>query len=528
MKRSNLIFLNILAVLILAAIFSYLDPPGHAMQGWFAYLIAFAFGTLILHICRRVLPAGQHAKKVFGIVLIGLALRLAVSVGISYALPQFGYDEEVQQAGYVFSDAYYRDSAAWRMAESEVSLLSAFTGGDRSDQYGGLLFISSAAYRYLSPDLHRALLVSVFASFAGALAIFFGWGFTEKFFGVRPAFMAAWIIALFPDAILVSASQMREPFLIFGLSIVLYALSIVRKESSTTGWVFAACGLVLLVLVSPPYAAIATLLFGLGWIWGDIRKHVSLRSVLILLAILLVIAIALILTLRAWSVIAESSGIEGLAVFEYWLLTGSDYQRFLLERGSGTVQKMFALAPEWMQVPMTLLYGLVQPFLPASAFSEGAVVWTAIGIWRGIGWMVMLMLLVYSFLAVLGSGKLLALPGFLALTSWGWALVTSYRAAGDLWDNPRYRVVLIVVQAALAGWAWDYSRRQHSPWWKRIAAAIGYVYLIFMIWYAGRYQLIPRIYIRQTLTLSVVGFVIIIAAGICWDRMQRSKGSLTE
>ncbi|NUO81692.1 hypothetical protein HUU05_16605, partial [candidate division KSB1 bacterium] len=86
-------------------------------------------------------------------------LRLAFGIGLSMALPIWGYDEPEQKAGYLFKDAYQRDRRAWSLAQSEQPLWVSFQDDMKTDQYGGLLALSAAVYRYLSPDVHRPHLV---------------------------------------------------------------------------------------------------------------------------------------------------------------------------------------------------------------------------------------------------------------------------------------------------------------------------------------------------------------------------------
>jgi hypothetical protein len=66
-------------------------------------------------------------------------------------------------------------------------------------------------------------------------------------------------------------------------------------------------------------------------------------------------------------------------------------------------------------------------------------------------------------------------------------LVASYRAGGDLWDNPRYRTVFAGLQAALAGWVWIEHRRLADSWLRRALLAIGAVMFWFLPWYLRRY-----------------------------------------
>src|SRR3990170_44717 len=58
---------------------------------------------------------------------------------------------------------------------------------------------------------------------------------------------------------------------------------------------------------------------------------------------------------------------------------------------------------------------------------------------RSIAWLVILPFLLYAPLAALRRTGLRGLPTYLALVVWATAILASYRAGGDGWDNVRYR-----------------------------------------------------------------------------------------
>ncbi len=54
-------------------------------------------------------------------IVVSVAFLLRFGIGLFYtkALPVVGYPEKVQQAGYLFTDAYQRDTQAWELADSD-------------------------------------------------------------------------------------------------------------------------------------------------------------------------------------------------------------------------------------------------------------------------------------------------------------------------------------------------------------------------------------------------------------------------
>ena len=70
---------------------------------------------------------------------------------------------------------------------------------------------------------------------------------------------------------------------------------------------------------------------------------------------------------------------------------------------------------------------------------------------------------------------------------WGWILFTALRGGGDQWDNPRYRTILFLWQAILAGDVWVWWRETQNAWFPRVIAMEVVFLLVFGQWYANRY-----------------------------------------
>src|SRR5512140_503815 len=107
-------------------------------------------------------------RSIYLVVIFAFILRMGLGVAASTLLPRVGYDSKPQQAGYIFFDAYRRDTQAWELARSDKPLMRAFDSKFSSDQYGGLLWISAFIYRYLSPVTHQPLEVVFLAALIGS------------------------------------------------------------------------------------------------------------------------------------------------------------------------------------------------------------------------------------------------------------------------------------------------------------------------------------------------------------------------
>jgi hypothetical protein len=73
------------------------------------------------------------------------------------------------------------------------------------------------------------------------------------------------------------------------------------------------------------------------------------------------------------------------------------------------------------------------------------------------------------------------------LIVWGWILFTALRGGGDQWDNPRYRLILFLWQAILAGHVWVWWRESRNAWVHRVIAMELVLVVVFAQWYLNRY-----------------------------------------
>jgi len=514
--------IGVLSIFGVSLILSILDPRGEPFSGFFAYLLVASVCGILFWLAWRSICKLDPPKWLFWAAVVALGLRLIIGIGLFLGLPEFGYPDSIpHQAGYIFQDAHSRDTDAWNLARSEEPLTSAWQDSELNDQYGGLLFISAAIYRGLSPEIRRPMLVLLLSATIGSLVVFFTWSFAHQRLGIKAAAFASWVVALYPEAILLGASQMREPFLITGLSLSLTGYVRWRASDRRSGIYFILAGLALALLVSPPYMFILlAVLFG-AWIWEG--RGEGERKALIITSVVTLGIIAAVLTLRAWYRIEGRPDGNAIELVMWWLTGGADYQLQVLQGESGWVVKIFGMVPEWVQMPLATFYGLLQPFLPAAVMDSTSLpLIRAIVSLRGLGWFLLLPFLICApFIAIRQSGWR-SLPTYLAALVWVTVIFVSYRDAGRLWDNPRWRAVFICAQAALAGWTWITFQRNKNPWLMRVGVVVGFATLAFLFWEAGRYYHLPRLNLWETLGL-IAGFsTLYFGASYIRDR-QKSK-----
>ena len=190
--------------------------------------------------------------------------------------------------------------------------------------------------------------------------------------------------------------------------------------------------------------------------------------------------------------------------------------------------------PDWVQFPFIVIYGVLQPVLPATIMDTSAWIWRLITTHLALGWYLLLPLIVYGSVSAFFEQDRAVRNKMLWLTVviWSWIIVCSIRAGGDMWDNPRYRTIILVFLVILATWAWEHARLKKLVWLKRTILVEGIFLLFFMQWYAARYY---RIFGKMQF-FTMVGLIIglsllVIIGGIIKDHVlancqNRNKGEI--
>ncbi len=488
------------ASLAFGALFASIQS-GNRLSGFISLSFLFFLSFISLRISHNWSNAGKTAGL---IIALAFFLRLLVGVTLHLGLPLLGHNDKDDQAGYVFTDAHLRDDQAWKLATSEYPIIDAFSRKYATDQYGGLLAFNAFIYRYFSPDAQRPLMLILFSAFFAALGVPFLWKTVGQVFGAKVAWATIWVFALYPESILLGASAMREPYLLTFSAFALWGFVILfhREERSRSGWVWLGIGLLGMLLVSPAVALVTIIIFA-GWIFfTDEKRQMSWRAIA---AIAIVFVLGLFILSASLNRSGEFNATSPLHVINDWLKSAVKWDAYQLEQDSGWVQKIFDEGPAWIRLPFIAIYGIFQPVLPATFIHPTKLIWALIGFLRALGWYALLPMLILSFGAAAGSrsGKMRAEQStdlrdatvskgrsiilWFSLLVWIWILLAALRAGGDLWDNPRYRTILLVWESILAGYVWVWWKETRNPWFVRIISMEGVFLAIFTQWYASRY-----------------------------------------
>ncbi len=504
--------------LLIAGIFSLFETGD--------YLFSFLPAALILFIGISALYKGWDwagkPRSLAWILALALLLRLVLAVAFYVALPVNGYpDSEQQRAGYVFFDAFRRDAQAWDLASSEQPLIRAFSKDYSTDQYGGLLAFSAGVYRFFSPSAHRPLLIALIGALVATLGTPFFWQAAKYLGGEKLALPATLIFAFYPESILVASSQMREPFLITFVAVALWAALAWRSPAlkGTRGGAQVGVGVALIgmLLVSPAMAIITLLFLGVFVLLQNEENKLTPKTISLFVVVLILSLFLLSAALGQTKINANNP----LGVIVEWTQRAILWDVYQLERGSGWVQKLFNEMPQSLHLPFVAGYGMAQPVLPAAFVEPTTETWHYLAIFRALGWYALAPLLLYGLFTLPKADSALArrIWTWFGLGSWAWIIFTALRAGGDQWDNPRYRVIFIAIQALFAAWAWNQHRDGKNSWLPRILTVEVIFLAFFTHWYASRYYVRFGALSFGAMVAWILGLsALVILMGIIQDR----------
>ncbi len=528
--------------LALGAVLSALQA-GNWLIGWlgfsFLFLLTFSLLTLSTKWAGGGLDTGEKStrptrpasKTLAWMVALAFALRFAGGVATYLVLPVNGFDDADDKAGFVYTDAHRRDEQAWELASSD-SIIGGFNQSYAYDQYGGLLTMSAFIYRYLSPDAHRPLMLVLVSAFMAALGLPFLFKAVGQQWGDKVAVASGWVYALYSESILLGGSAMREPYLLAFSAFALWGfvnsgvqgLAPANSDSKLSySRVWLALGIVGMLFVSPVVALMTLVIFA-GWMYfGSERGRISWWMAAILVAVFVA---GLFILSSALDRQGNLGGGTPIGVINNFVREAVKWDVYQLERGSGWVQKLFDEMPEWLRLPFVMVYGVLQPVLPAALVEPTTLIWKIIAILRALGWYALLPVLILSFAAAPTQGveKTRRVFLWLSFAVWGWILFAALRGGGDQWDNPRYRTILFLWQAILAGQVWVWWRETKNAWLPRVVTMEVVFLLFFGQWYANRYFSFGGQLPFAQMVAVILGLWALILGGGWWLDQKRHIG----
>jgi hypothetical protein len=467
--------IGLVAVLTLSLPLAFFANQFASLAGWFGFFAVGLLGLSLLAAAWHFILRYEPPNWLLSLTISAVVLRLTLGVFWTFALPAWGYDTDVQRAGYVMEDAYKREAIAWKLGKSTDSLIDSFRGYSATDQYGGLLFINATLYRFVGGETHQHLHTLYLAASISGLAVLFGWALTQKLWGGSAAHLTAVLIAFYPEALLLGSTQMREAYTV---TLVPLAALLLLEWIQRWNWRWLAAVIIVLVVTFAFNQPVA-LQLGLGLVfigflstWNELNRS---RWFWPFVGLGVLAAFALLYVIR-----------EDVFAFQ----DAVRWQQYVSESSSGWVARQFERMPPWTHVPFLIFYGVLRPLLPAALIADGAWLWRIVAVVRALGWTLTLAMLLYASLLAVLQGFWKKLPGLLLAFNWVVVVLASYRGGGDLWDNPRYRSTFAVMQMALIAWAWLRQQESRDPWLRRALVSTGIAILWFLPWYFRRYTVI--------------------------------------
>jgi hypothetical protein len=465
---------------------------------WGTWLFTSLFFLLLIYLIQK----SEVTKFLTWVVGISLFLRLGLGLITTENLIDWGYDQEPYQSGYLFKDAYSRDNQAWDLAISDQPIWAAFSNDFFTDQYGGLLALSSLIYRLFTPDAHFQINIIFFVTMINVIGILFlalGLREKNKDIGFSPSSkIIILIFSFYPDAVLFSASQMREPILL-GISACLFWIIHKQKIKIWNRFALFSLFTIFLLLISLKIGIFIIFSFLIWMLFQPYRKQIKvLNSKIIILPVVVIVIIALFFSSK-------------------WILEAGKWDALLLERNSGFVQYIVSIIGSRYRLLFASIYGLFQPVLPAALIEPSKLFWKILNSLRALGWYLMLPILVYGIVYFFRENEKFKKFEYLFIWSFSvfWIMLSSIRAGGDMWDNPRYRLSFLIFIAYIIGVAFYHGWKTKDHWLTRIFIAELVFVLFFLQWYISRYTgLFENLtFFQMVFVLSII-FGIILITGI--------------
>jgi 4-amino-4-deoxy-L-arabinose transferase-like glycosyltransferase len=333
--------------------------------------------------------------------------------------------------------------------------------------------------------------------------------------------LAAWIYALYPEGVFLGAAHMREPFVMAFIALSLYSLTLVEYKSRS-GWVGFVLAIVFLFLFQLP-VSLAVIVVSCGLLLLQSRGRLSWKTILFVLGI---VVVAVLLIVWNWQSLPSLAGYTPLNIFTSFLQNNYGFQSYLAERQSGMVQRLLQGAGKQWSLLIILVYGFAQPVLPATVVDPAVVFWRIFNILRALGWYGLAFLLIYHLVGLFSAKPQLQRPFrlWLSLVVFAWILIAAANAGGDMWDNPRYRVMFLPYQALLAAFTVWWASAHKSPWfWRWLAVEVVFV-TAFLEWYISRYfPAVPHLSIWMMIGMNLAVCVLILAGGWLLDFRKKRR-----
>jgi hypothetical protein len=482
------------------------------------FIIPMVAAVALIEVCNRIFLPGEGGAFARKCTWWALGLRVGFLIVAPVAMLLWGYPSDARHGGLLETDAINATDTAWYAAQGSESILAAWHRSS-GDNTGGITVVGTAVFRVFSPDRERTLLPALVACMITSLTVIAVFRLAAGLFSPGVAKLAAVIAAIYPEAILIGSSHQQLGYVALLMSLGFLAVAgIVRNRTAAEGVpalpsrrnsiILLAVTVLLGILVTDQFLTLGVI-FGLVFaIWlSDPKKRIG-RIVWIAAGVIMS-ALVVVRILGALDVIPSAWDILLVQYQRLFSMAYDEFEKMVAAGGGDLFQTVLVGMDKGQAFLLAAVYGLAQPVLPAAIghrnlSAQGGFFWQLLGIYRGLGWYLVLPLLLYGTFQSLRRILARIPETILMLLFWAGAVIGSYRAFGDQWDNPRYRLFVFAPMAIIAAWGWVTQREQRDPWFLRIAIPFATATVGLTVWY------LLRDYAR--LQLPVVGSIAAIGA----------------
>jgi hypothetical protein len=479
------------------------DPWWYGEVFWpnfLVFVIPMILGFGLIELCNRVFLPGEGSGFARKCTWWALGARMAFLILAPIGLLLWGYSSNRNLKGLVQRDAVNAVDTAWYAAQPGNSLIDAFHRGP-GDNTGGITTAGVALFRLLSPDLERTLLLGLIASVLTSLTVIAVYRLGRGLFSPGVAKAAALIVAVYPEAVMIGSSHQQLAYMTLIFSMALLALAgVIRKTEPVAGdpglpgrrqaVILLAAMTVLGFLVGYQFAILGVICGSIFALWlSDPKKRIG--RILWIVAGSVAAVLVVIRVLAALDIIPSAWDILFKQYRFLYSMAWDEFDKLKAAGGGDFFQNVLTTMEKGPAFILAAVYGLARPALPAAigyrnTSADGGFFWQLLNFYRSLGWYALLPLLLYGTLKSL-RGILLRKPeAILMFIFWVVAIVGSYRAFGDEWDNPRYRLFALAPMALLAAWAWINQQEQKDPWFMRIVIPFAVAAVSLTVWYILR------------------------------------------
>jgi hypothetical protein len=501
------------------------------------FFIPMLLGFALVEVCNRVFLSDEGTAFARKCTWWAFGLRLGFLILVPILILLWGYPSNRNLKGLVEQDAVNAVDTAWNTAQSGNTLPAAFQRGP-GDNTGGITMMGTAVFRLLSPTMKRTLLLGLIAAAVTSLTVIVVYRLGRGLFSPGVGKAAALIAAIYPEAVMIGSSHQQMGYITLIFSAALLAIAgLIRKAEPLSGdaglpirrdaGILLVTAVILGFLVSSQFAFLGVLCGVVFALWlSDPKKR--LGRIAWIGAGVVVVAL-IILRILGWRDLIPVKWDFLYSQYRYlYSMAWDEFDKMVQAGGGDLFQNVLATMEKGPAFLLAAFYGLIRPSLPAAigyhnTSAQGGFFWQLLNIYRGLGWYLILPLLVY--------GTIKSLRGLLArkpetvfmLLFWLVAFIGAYRAFGDEWDNPRYRLFILGPMVLLAAWAWMTQREQKDPWFLRIVIPFSAATVSLTVWYLLR----DYANVSFPVPASIIAIAVITAAAfaLSWLLLRPKKGA---